>query len=53
MMKQETLDEIIERMVQDCRAEMEIKETSEDSSNEVELVEKYVRQSNDSVTVEF
>lgn len=53
MMKQETLDEIIERMVQDCRAEMESKEASEDSSNEVELVEKYVRQSNDSVTVEF
>lgn len=52
MMKQETLDEIIERMVQDCIAEMKHTETSEDGANEVDIVEKYVRQSADSAKEE-
>lgn len=53
MMKQETLDEIIERMMQDCKAEYSRKSTDNSGTEQFsEMVEKYTRKTFDSDTEE-
>lgn len=53
MMKQETLDEIIERMVQDCKAEYSHRSTETGGTEQFsEMVEKYTRKTFDSDTEE-
>lgn len=48
MMKQETLDEIIERMVQDCKAEYSHRNTENGGTEQFsEMVEKYTRKTTD------
>lgn len=53
MMKQETLDEIIERMMEDCKAEYSHRNTETGGTEQFsEMVEKYTRKTFDSDTEE-
>lgn len=42
-MSNETLDELIERMAQDCKEELKKQSDSDNDNNEIYLIEKYQR----------
>ena len=42
-MSNETLDELIERMAQDCQEELKKQADSDNDNNEIYLIEKYQR----------
>ena len=42
-MSNETLDELIERMSQDCKEEIKKQADSDNDNNEIYLIEKYQR----------
>lgn len=43
ILSNETLDELIERMSQDCKEEIKKQADSDNDSNEIYLIEKYQR----------
>lgn len=43
ILSNETLDELIERMAQDCKEELKKQSDSDNDNNEIYLVEKYQR----------
>lgn len=43
ILSNETLDELIERMAQDCKKELKKQSDSDNDNNEIYLIEKYQR----------
>ena len=43
ILSNETLDELIERMAQDCKEELKKQSDSDNDNNEIYLIEKYQR----------